>query len=179
MTLTTRTAEYTDEDRARGLAVLRANAGNMLKTSRETGYPRSTLRAWAGLREREGKRAANLPTPVLQDAVADLARKWLETAHRSVDLASRLLVEAERGGVKQVAAAARASKDLLISAAVATEKHQLLVGGATSRSESLHVSLIAADVLRGDTLQVIECAPGESASSSAPRVTGRVHELHR
>lgn len=38
---------YTDADRAAGLAALRANGGNIRKTSRETGVPFGTLHAWA------------------------------------------------------------------------------------------------------------------------------------
>lgn len=141
-----RLTEYDDAAKARGLAVLRANGGNAKKTARELGVPRSTLRAWAGLRENEGKRAADVPATVVNDAVADLARKWLETAHRAVDLANELLERKESRGVK----------DLLVGAAVATEKHQLLVGGPTSRTESLRVSLVAPDALRSDTLRIIE-----------------------
>jgi transposase-like protein len=39
--------KYTSEQRARGLAALKANAGNVTLTAREIGVPVRTLRSWA------------------------------------------------------------------------------------------------------------------------------------
>lgn len=39
--------EYTDQEVLDGLDALRSNGGNVARTSRETGVPRSTLTSWA------------------------------------------------------------------------------------------------------------------------------------
>lgn len=46
---------YTDAERAAALAVLQANGGNMLRTSKATGIPRTTLITWAGDVERQAR----------------------------------------------------------------------------------------------------------------------------
>src|SRR5262245_48805488 len=38
---------YTDDERAAALAALAANNGNLLKTARDLGIPKSTLQQWA------------------------------------------------------------------------------------------------------------------------------------
>ena len=39
--------KYTAAERAARLAVLKANGGNLARTARETGVPRTTLQSWA------------------------------------------------------------------------------------------------------------------------------------
>lgn len=43
---------YSDNDRASALAVLAANNGNLTRTSRETGVPLTTLKAWSDAPDR-------------------------------------------------------------------------------------------------------------------------------
>lgn len=58
---------YTDAERAAALAVLQANGGNMLRTSKATGIPRTTLITWAGDVERQAR------MPEVERARFDLA----------------------------------------------------------------------------------------------------------
>lgn len=57
---------YSDDDRAAALAVLASNNGNLSRTARETGVPRTTLIKWS----REPDRAA--PSTTRQEKAFDL-----------------------------------------------------------------------------------------------------------
>lgn len=147
-----RLRDYSDDERAHALAVLRSNNGNMKKTAQETGTPRSTLRAWAGLREAEGKHAADVAPEKVDNAAEQLAVSWRHIANMSLALMAEFL-ERLRDVEKVKAGDVR---DLSVVAGVATEKESFARGGPTARTESVRVSLVEPDVLRKDTLKVIE-----------------------
>lgn len=147
-----RLTEYTDEQKAHALAVLRSNAGNMKKTARETGYPRSTLRAWAGMRQSEGKLPADVPPALVDEHAENLAKRWSKIASLSLEVLEGYL-ERLKSPEKVTSGAAR---DLSVVGAVATEKESFARGGPTSRTEAVRVSLIAPNALRNDKLRVIE-----------------------
>lgn len=108
---------YTDDDRATALAVLDSNAGNLSRTSRETGISVSTLRDWRdgahpGLAElRNEKREA------LSEIWDRVARAYLERA-----LSPQVLGDTN-------------GQSAITAAAIATDKLQLLEGKPTEVTE--------------------------------------------
>lgn len=82
---------YSDEEIAATLAVLKGNKGNLLRTSRDTGIPRITIRQWA---QGKVKRVAKRP------GMASLRhRKTEDLAARCREIAW-LLAEAMPGKIK-------------------------------------------------------------------------------
>lgn len=148
---------FSDDEIARTLAVYQANGGNAKKTALQLGVSRTTLRSWVtvangGIWKGGTGQPRSVAPALVALEVRSLSDKWLTAANRCVDLANEALAPDE--AVKS--STALTVKNLLVSAAVATEKHQLLVGGPTSRNESVKVSLIAPDALRDPSLHVIE-----------------------
>ena len=121
---------------AAALERLAANNGNAKKTARELNISRSTLREWAGRNNAHGK----TPSPNLSDSKrSELAEKWRAIADKGTTIAIQALEGIAPADLKM-----RDVKDLLVGAAVATEKHQLLIGGPTSRPNTqILVSLVA------------------------------------
>ena len=128
------TTQYDDEQRAYAMAVLKSNGGNFLKTSRQTGIPRTTLRQWAGQDQH--------PVPAIPDAQL--------VADRSMELADRFeAVAFEALDAEGISRAMKKAglRDRVLGAAIATDKSQLLKGRPTSRNESLSVTLVASGSL--------------------------------
>jgi len=78
-----------DDDRAKALAALVANGGNVEKTAREVGIPASTLRVW-----RSGGRGAP-PAPGVAENKATLAELWDGAVRSSLGLMARALDHAK------------------------------------------------------------------------------------
>lgn len=137
------------------LATLAANNGNAKKTAEVMGIPRSTVREWAGRNNAHGM----TPSPNMrEDQRAELGEKWRKVAERGSDLALSVL-----DGLSPEDLGARDVKDLLISAAVATDKHLLLTGQATSRTETLNIQLVGVADLRNAALSQL-ASDSESGS---------------
>ena len=68
--------EFTEDDKAAALAALAANAGNVSKTARDLGIPRTTLSRWSnGERITDGVTAkAHVKKSALADELESLAR---------------------------------------------------------------------------------------------------------
>lgn len=112
---------YTDAERAAALAVLQANGGNMLRTSKATGIPRTTLITWAGDVERQAR------MPEVERARFDLAD----------------VIERELQAIFQAMATKRADatyRELATAAGILTDKLWLLTGKATAH-EQTHVTI--------------------------------------
>ncbi len=110
---------YTDAERAAALAVLQANGGNMLRTSKATGIPRTTLITWAGDVERQAR------MPEVERARFDLAD----------------VIERELQAIFQAMATKRADatyRELATAAGILTDKLHLLRGKAIGL-EDVHV----------------------------------------
>ena len=109
---------YTDDERANALAVLKAEGGNVSRTSELTGVKRETISNWS--------RAAQPDTPIGQSVTK-----------KTADLAT--LMEAEircvLGEGLDLARALASYKDRVTAAAILTDKVQLLRGAATGRTE--------------------------------------------
>ena len=150
---------YSDRERADALVALQANGGNAELTSREIGIPVPTLRLWAGAgRSRLGllpevQRMERLaPLSVHSDAKRDLlgaldSARWLFLEH-----ATRPEIIA-----KESAYYAVQSFDKLNNA------HQLLSGGATSRTELSLASFLGTLAAPA----VVESLPGGSLTNPA------------
>src|SRR3954464_6482895 len=121
-------------DREVALNALAANHGNAKKTAKMLGMPLSTLRYWA---KRNNAHGATPSVTLAPERVDELAAQWKRVADRSTSLALRAMEHLDPATLK-----ARDVKDLLIGGAVATDKHQLLTGGATSRQESVRIALV-------------------------------------
>lgn len=119
---------YTDEDRATALAALAGNAGNVKRTARDVGVPESTLRIWARAGEEVGGGAELRARK--RDEAAD---RWARVRDKALALAEATLDELESCPDR------RMLQTLVTVGAVATEKHELLSGGATERLD--HVGL--------------------------------------
>lgn len=135
-------------DAEEALRALAANSGNAKKTAKQLGIPRSTLRNWAGRSNAHGM----TPSPNMRPAQrTQLAEKWRKVAEKGTAIALEAL-----DGVDPGALAMRDVKDLLVASAVATEKHLLLTGGATSRTETLSISLVGTADLKDVARRAIE-----------------------
>lgn len=102
---------YSDEDRATALAALEANGGNVIRTARETGIPRGTLRSWA---------AGGSPPPakVRREKKADLIELLEERLRQILGITVRDNADLQ---------------SLAIFAGVLFDKYLLLQGKATQR----------------------------------------------
>lgn len=121
--VTTRRREYSDDDRATGIALLQANSGNLSRTAKQLGVPRKTLAGWATVAQDE-----NQPAPVELLALRQQKKALLAGSFR--DLA------AEIAGVLRTKLGSMSGRDLAIALGILTDKWQLLEGGPTQRTES-------------------------------------------
>jgi len=130
------TTQYDPKKVAHAMAVLRANGGNALKTAKQLRIPRTTLRQWASGMPAPRPVPAIPNAELVDDVSAELATKFENAALDAL--------EPEALGV----ALEKASfKDRVLGAAIAIDKRQLLIGGATSRTETLSVHLVGAVAL--------------------------------
>lgn len=116
---------YSAEDKARVLAVLLANGGNVKRTARETSVAEQTVRDWkrhAGEGALAPQVSAALPAMVgeLTDNISRVRDKALLELERQID----------GGEVKGQA--------LVTAIGVLTDKDRLIRGEATSRSETVN-----------------------------------------
>jgi len=115
---------YTDEDKAKGHLALQVNAGNVLRSSRDTGIPEATLRDWKKSWEKDG-----VPIEILEYA-EQFASDFVEDATRVRDLALAELEKAIRSGDLK-------SEKLITVVGVLEDKIRLGKGLATSRHETV------------------------------------------
>lgn len=116
---------YTDDDKARVLAVLTANNGNVKRTARDTQVAEQTVRDWKKAAER-----GTLPAKVVS-ALPVAAQDFMQKAETIRDLAmDELEIALRQGDVKPA--------QLVPVIGMLTEKILLVKGQATSRTE--HVS---------------------------------------
>lgn len=125
--------QYSDEQAAHALAALKANGGNMQKTARMLGIPRTTLRQWAGQVIKSVPKT--VPAQLIMDKTVEIADRLEHVALLAV------------GPDMDTALASASAKDRAIVAGIAIEKRQLLIGAPTSRTESLQVTLVAQGTL--------------------------------
>jgi transposase-like protein len=140
---------YTAEDKANALVAIKANAGNIYRTSRETGIPRQTLMEWA-INERG-----------ITDEVTQIQHEK-EADH--VDLYRRVteayLNHALDPAVVQSASGVEAVK----SAAIATDKRNLLLNLPTEIVESRTIDSRQVLVLLQQTIGINVTETAEAGS---------------
>lgn len=134
---------YTEEQIATALAALQGNGGNAKRTAKQLAIPLATLRGWAGKNTKSSGKPKKVSVEAESAAQARLAQKFTDFADLALDAAPERIEK--MGG-----------KDLLISAAVATEKALLLTGRPTSRSESATIVYVQPTALRDMSGEVIE-----------------------
>ena len=127
-------ATYDDADKARVIAHLLANNGNVKRSARETGVPISTVRDWKTEMEKEG-----IPDSV-RDALPAVVDDIVVTLQRVRDKA---LLELERLVDNQELK----GRELVGAIGMLTDKILLFKGEATSRHET-KVALPEPDQLR-------------------------------
>jgi len=113
--------KYTDRQRAAALAVVKAAGGNVTPAvAHEAGIPRATLQRWA---------ANGLPKlgQEKKEAIDTLAAMWDRIASKAGALAEATL-DAFDGCPDK-----RMLQQYTTTSAIATDKRQLLTGGATER----------------------------------------------
>lgn len=114
--------KWTEADRARALAILDTNGGNLSRTAREVGCSLTTLRNW-----RDG--VAIPPPEVATEQRDTLAAMWERIATKAGGLTEAVLDASEaKPDPRELRAYAT-------TAAIATDKRALLTGGATDRIE--------------------------------------------
>lgn len=119
--------KYNDVDKARVIAVLQANDGNVKRTARETGVAEQTVRDWKKKMERR-----ELP-PGTQAALPAAIKDFVEDAERLRNKAMHELeVLMDLGELK--------GKDLITVIGVLTDKVRLVQGKATSRTEQVQAA---------------------------------------
>lgn len=158
---------YTDQDKALVHATLAANGGNVKRTARETGVAEQTVRDWKKKAERVGLPAeveAALPA-VIEDAAQEIERirnKALRALEEAID----------RRELK--------GRDLTVAVGVLTDKHRLMTGQATSRTESTSGEAQSREEIReafrGLALGMVEAAE-QRAQSIATHVGSDVIEV--
>jgi len=124
---------YTVEDKARVLAVLAANDGNIKRTARETGVPVNTVRRW----KTQDAAGAGPPTAVVVAAVGEFVDDAQEV--RGMALA-QLKVQVASGHVS--------SSDLIKIVGILDDKVRLAKGMATARTEHVGNGLPAPEQVR-------------------------------
>lgn len=135
--------KYSDRERAEGLAALTANRGNLSATVKETGIPLKTLSDW-----RDGK----IPdiAQLRAEKEEDLATIWQRVTRLYLGRAELAECIADTKG-----------KDAIMAAAIACDKHLLLTGAATARTEIVDATKLANSLVqlakeRGDSLTAQE-----------------------
>lgn len=131
-----RLTEYTDDQAAHALAMLKANGGNAKRTAALLGIPRTTLRQWAGRAQSMNALPKQVSEERVQDQTRELAQRLERVALLSVD-----------EGIDEAIAKASA-KDRMIVAGIAIEKRQLLIGSPTSRNASVVIHLVGGGSLK-------------------------------
>jgi transposase-like protein len=126
--------KYSDHEKAHALALLTANRGNVLRTSRELNIPERTLNDWSHLAENSMN--PNSKRPVSPEYALEIVqlREEKEAALSDVfeGIARKYLA---RAGEDDVVAQTR-GRDAVFSAAIAVDKCQLLRSQPTVITES-------------------------------------------
>jgi transcriptional regulator with XRE-family HTH domain len=108
---------YSEDDKARALAALKANGGNVSRTAREMGIKEPTLRKWAN-----GK-TKPIPSQKYEEKVTDLTVGLRSLVAGLMGLA---LVKVDEGDASLL--------DVLKSLGIAFDKLQLIEGKPTERT---------------------------------------------
>jgi len=139
---------YSRDQKAR--AVAEAEATSVLGTAEATGIPTSTLRYW-------------MDDPAFAQFRQNAREAMAEEASTVARMAWRALAEAMRSGTLE-------GRDLVLLAGMATDKSQLLNGGATARTEERDISgtLTDSDLI----LAVREAESLAGAGRAAPPAEG-------
>lgn len=121
---------YSDEERAAALAILDARGGNVTAAAKAARVPRTTLLSWLDLPDRAA------PSELRRDKRAELAALFEAEAQAALAAARNCRDDARY-------------RELMTGAGIATDKWQLLTGGATARIEHDVVVIDAGDDGRG------------------------------
>lgn len=124
---------YTDEDKARVLAALAANEGNVKRTARDTQIPEQTVRDWKKQSER-----GSLPEKVKQALPAALEVQATDFER----IRNKALYQLE----SEIDAGELSGKELITAIGVLTDKLRVMQGQATSRTETVHTGPSAEEV---------------------------------
>ncbi len=116
--------QYSESDKATALALLAANAGNITRTARETGFPATTLRQW-----RDGEHINEEVTLLRDQKKEELADLFERVARLYLDRALAPDTVSETKG-----------KDAVIAAATAIDKMQLLKGAPTAINQNTYLT---------------------------------------
>ena len=140
--------DYTPEERANALTLLRANGNNVSLTSRMTGVGRNILRMW-----REDPRyveAVESKTANLADLFEDLTRRALSVASDKLEGAN--------------------FRDLIVGIGIMTDKAQLLRGAATEHTGLNGGPIEATDLTRltDEQLQQLDKLLGVAQPAAPP-----------
>jgi transposase-like protein len=114
---------YTDDDKARVLALLLANSGNVKRTARDTGVAEQTIRDWKKLEERGGTSVA--VAAALPSALNDFAQSAESIRDKMLNNLEAKVMNDELN-----------ARDLIVGIGVLTEKIAMARGEATSRTEN-------------------------------------------
>jgi len=138
--------QYSEDEIASALAMLRANGGNAKRTAKHLGISRTTLRQWAGLSPVRGKQVG----PDLVEAHSMvLADKLDVLAQRLIDKVSDGLNDIPMEDSGDV-------RNLLVAGGITIEKASFARGGATSRTETTQIVYIQPNALHDLSIRVLD-----------------------
>lgn len=148
--------KYSDSQKANALAVLSANRGNVLRTSRELNIPERTLNDWSHLAENAMN--PNSKRPVSPEYALEIAQlreqKVAELSNVFESVALKYLAHASEDSVVNQTK----GRDAVFSAAIATDKMQLLRNQPTSITETVERNEISI-ILQSALSEAIDVRP--------------------
>lgn len=113
---------YSAEDIGNALAVLKSNKGNLLRTAKELGIPRLTLREW----EKNNRRDSPEVRQIQHEKEQDMLKLYGNAERTYLEQATRPEIVAKTSGL-----------DAMKAAGIARDKQQILNGQPTSISASV------------------------------------------
>lgn len=134
---------YSDDDRASALAVLASNGGNISRTARETGVPRTTIIKWA----RDPELAA--PSTTRQEKAFDLAAMFQAELAAVFDAMGRRRGQAHYSDLSR-AAGIYTDKLMALGNNLPTQPVDITSGGKPIESTADALALLRAAYRDGD-----------------------------
>jgi hypothetical protein len=151
---------YLIGEKADALALLQANRGNVKQTARELGVPRRTLGDWS-----HGKGVDEEVRRMTERSKKRLAANFMQEAQEAVRAAAEKRPKATY-------------RDLMIGAAVAVDKAQLLGGSSEAPPEPVEAAARRRAKVRGLITQIVERGSAQGNMVTRKEVAAEIVKRH-
>jgi hypothetical protein len=151
---------YLAGEKADALALLQANRGNVKQTARELRIPRRTLGDWS-----HGKGVDEEVRRMTERSKKRLAANFMQEAREAVQAAAEKRPKASY-------------RDLMIGAAVAVDKAQLLDGPTGAPPDPVDVAARRRANMRGIITQTVEQASAQGLTFTREQVAAEIVKRH-